>query len=60
VRGLARPGVVSAPVRHCRNVTTEVVAPDQKLNRARARRGKRPLRRYKVLRIEPMTKTLST
>jgi hypothetical protein len=27
---------------------------------ARARRGKRPVRRYKVLRIEPMTRTLST
>lgn len=54
------PALLSISFLHCRNVTTEVVAPDQKLNRARARRGKRPLRRYKVLRIEPMTKTLSS
>lgn len=53
------PALLAISFLHCRNVTTEVVAPDLKLNRARSRRARRPLRRYKVLRIEPMTRTLS-
>ena len=57
---LVAPALLAVCFLHCRNVRTEVIAPDAKVNRARARRGKRPLRRYKVLRIEPMTTTLTT
>lgn len=56
---LIAPALLAISFLHCRNVRTEVVAPEPKLNRSRVRRGKRPLRRYKVLRIEPMTTTLS-
>lgn len=57
---LIAPALLAVSFLHCRNVRTEVVAPDPKVDRARVRRRKRPYRRYKVLRIEPMTKTLST
>ena len=57
---LVAPALLAVCFLHCRNVRTEVIAPDANLNRARARRGKQPLRRYKVLRIEPMTTTLTS
>jgi len=54
------PALLAVSFLHCRNVRTDVVASSAKLDRARVRRGNRPLRRYKVLRIEPMTNTLRT
>lgn len=52
------PALLAVGFLHCRNVNSATVEPDRALNHARARRGERPLRRYKVLRIEPMTRTL--
>lgn len=57
---LVSPALLAVCFLHCRNVSQRVVAHDPGIDRARARRGRRPLTRYKVLRIEPMTEVLTT
>lgn len=48
---LVLPALLAVCFLHCRNVSHRVVVPDARLNRARARRGRRPFLRYKLLRI---------
>ncbi len=57
---LLRPMLLAVCFLHCRNVTTRAVAPEAKVNRARARRGKPPLHTYRVLEINPMAGVLAT
>ena len=42
---LIAPAPLAISFLHCRNFTTDTVVPDQKLNRARARRSARNFRR---------------
>ncbi len=57
---LVLPALLGICFLHCRNVVQRMVRPDPKVDRSRARRGRRPFRRYKVLEIEPMTRVLAT
>ncbi len=43
---------------HCKNVTARAIDPPAALQKARQKRGKRPLLRYHVLDIEPMKQVL--
>ncbi len=57
---LLMPALLAISFLHCKNVTLVGNDPPEKLNRARVKRGKKPLIRYHTLQIEPMRQVLRT
>jgi len=55
---LTVPALFALSLMHCRNVTAEPVDPPAALSRKYRRRTGRPLTRYHVLNIEPMSRVL--
>lgn len=55
---LLMPALLAISFLHCQNVTLVNNEPPEKLNRARVKRGKKPLIRYHTLEIEPMRQVL--
>lgn len=55
---LIYPAFLALSFLHCKNVNLVAVDPPEKLNRARVKRGKKPLVRYHTLEIEPMKEVL--
>jgi len=55
---MARIASLTICLMHCKNVSAVEQVPPAKLQKARQRRGKRPLVRYHVLNIQPMAKVL--
>lgn len=52
------PALLAISFMHCKNVVVTENKPDAKLQKARQRRGQKPLVRYRTLNIEPMAKIL--
>lgn len=52
------PALLAISFMHCKNVVATENKPDAKLQKARQKRGQKPLLRYRTLNIEPMAKIL--
>lgn len=52
------PAFLGISFLHCKNVSTTLNEPPQRLQKKRVRKGKKPLKAYYTLAIEPMAQTL--
>lgn len=55
---MAAPALLGISFMHCKNVSTMLNNPPEKVQKRRVRKGKKPLKAYYTLGIEPMANTL--
>jgi len=60
VAGASLVGVLALSMMNCKNIVTRTNHPSPKLNKARKKRGRKPLVEFKTIHVDPNTKTVKS